>query len=740
MADTKIDQRQAESWAQEKTLEKLVRAVGNSNTILQDISAGKASKLDLSALQQGVNRAGSAVRTSAEDVGRATSDLKKSMTSVGSTVSYEMKQYGRNISSASDLASQFGRNLKDMGDFIGRGLGKVLPGAGIAVGAFGAAVGYTVTQLQKSRDAFSEMTQSGLLFGGNVLDFASDVARAGLDIREFSYTAGRFSEALVVTGERNFLRSITALRESFARFNIQPREGAEYFAEFLDQMRLSGSAFFMTQSQMEDAFKVTIEQQQTIANLTGRSIKQQQAEARRLQESKKYQALEAGMTPEMNQRLTALRTQYATVFGAEGFEQIVNLARLGAVQSTDFTTMMTTQFSGLLEQLGAAVNTALETGQFGQVEAIKQRMFEQLKGMEGTDAYRQASVMLLGSGRAPGGAGELLEFRRRNIAAAMYGTREEVPPRTPGQPTVDETTRQINLAASLFQQKVGEMNAEATKAASQGLKSMTEGVELLNTKMKELNFDKLATDLKRELGFLEGIGETLGKVVTKISDATDLPPGVVYGAGGLGALGLWAGAKKAIGGAFNLGGKAMSAIPALAGPGGGAPMSGAGGLLSRLLKIGGGLAGAKSVYDVSQGQYGDALESALAAGTAFAPGWWKALPAAALTGTSLYRRGWMDTFGSMQTPDVDARRLRIGEMASQMSVRPMTAPELEPGQRASDEQLARLQAYITKLEEEYNANLARQRAGENVGELLNRLYKAITDQTDKLEKAIGQTQ
>ena len=736
MADTKIDQRQAESWAQEKTLEKLVRAVGNSNTILQDISAGKASKLDLSALQQGVNRAGSAVRTSAEDVGRATSDLKKSMNSVGSTVSYEMKQYGRNISSASDLASQFGRNLKDMGDFLGRGLGKVLPGAGIAVGAFGAAVGYTVTQLQKSRDAFSEMTQSGLLFGGNVLDFASDVARAGLDIREFSYTAGRFSEALVVTGERNFLRSITSLRESFARFNIQPREGAEYFAEFLDQMRLSGSAFFMTQSQMEDAFKVTIQQQQTIANLTGRSIKQQQAEARRLQESKKYQALEAGMTPEMKQRLTALQTQYATVFGAEGFEQIVNLARLGAVQSTDFTTMMTTQFGGLLEQLGAAVNTALETGQFGQVEAIKQRMFEQLKGMEGTDAYRQASVMLLGSGRAPGGAGELLEFRRRNIAAAMYGTREEVPPRTPGQPTVDETTRQINLAASLFQQKVGEMNAEATKAASQGLKSMTEGVELLNTKMKELDFVKLGNDMKRELGFLEGLGEAVSKVVSKASEATGVPGEVIAG---LGAVGLWAGAKKAIGGAFSLGGKAMSAIPALAGPGGGA-MSGAGGLLSRVLKIGGGLAGAKSVYDVSQGQYGDALESALAAGTTFAPGWWKALPAALLTGTSLYRRGWIDTFGSMQAPDVDARRLRIGEMASQMSVRPMTAPVLEPGQRASDEQLARLQAYITKLEEEYNANLARQRAGENVGELLNRLYKAITDQTDILEKAIGQTQ
>ena len=191
-------------------------------------------------------------------------------------------------------------------ELLGSGLGKLTSGMplfGAAIAGVTSVLTSLVAQVFASRDTFTTMIQSGILFNGSLSEFNTLTAQAGLSIEQFGTIAQQSSGAIKAMGEQRFLAATTQLRKTFVDFNLSVQQGTEYFGEYLETQRLSGLYFESVRGREMEAFQANIKQQQELALLTGAQVSEQRRAARARADSARYRAQLASMSPAERARI-----------------------------------------------------------------------------------------------------------------------------------------------------------------------------------------------------------------------------------------------------------------------------------------------------------------------------------------------------------------------------------------------------------------------------------------------------
>jgi hypothetical protein len=286
-----LDERQSDSWAQEDTLTRLLLATSNTNKILSTMAKSKGLSLDgVRELDQAVGRVAPSVRglgPAAEEGARgiltykeALNNLRYNTTRLGSTMdgiirgtADPMRALPGALSGAGNAVAAFANRMGVRGRLITGGLQ-----------ALGISAGAAAARFMDSAEAYRSMISTGILFDGSITGMISSVRSSGVSLQQASQIIQNRSQALIIGGETQFFRTVGSMGETFARFGMTMDQGAETMAELMDQQRITGSLFSMSQQDIIAANTKQLNQMQAISRLTGVSIRQQTEERRRIGE------------------------------------------------------------------------------------------------------------------------------------------------------------------------------------------------------------------------------------------------------------------------------------------------------------------------------------------------------------------------------------------------------------------------------------------------------------------------
>jgi hypothetical protein len=462
-------------WAKERTLADLVSQVRISNRILTRIGGDNAKDLEhLTTLDnqagkaaQGLQQTTAKLRITEQAVEDLETSLYKSRRRYDQ-MSERMEAWGRNLSSSQGAARSFGGFLETTGNKLGQSL-STLPVAGPALGAAMAgitiATSMAITRIIEARDTFGEMVQGGLLFNGNIMQFAADVRETGLTLGQFSQIAQRFNTSLVLMGEQRYLRSINNLTTTFGQLGLNAQQGAEFLAEYVDQSRLTSSAYFRTQEQQEAAFKENIIQQTALARLTGLSVREQQAERRRTAERTSMRLMAAQLGQEQRVVFDQLLGPLSNILGTEGATgMLLQVFGKGATRAGGAAAQTVgPEFMAELQQAVASGNAQSFVGNLPQLMGGVLQMAQRLPAM---------------AGEAGGPAAQLAEQVVRALAPAQMAQdparAQQFRDLLAGTTTaLDASSQAVMNTTREFEKAIGALDGAFTRMAGSILESLT---------------------------------------------------------------------------------------------------------------------------------------------------------------------------------------------------------------------------------------------------------------------------
>lgn len=449
-----------------------------ANEILEERRAAR-NRAKKDAQEQEDNKRRDKRRRKVEDYQRSFSDLS------------------RNLMSGANTADGFGRILDRAGDRavtaiagLPWGIGTVL---GITAAGFQAAIGYVITSLTITRETFVDLYQSGIRFDGSILEMRKSVTAAGLTISDFDRIAKTASQTISKFGEKRFLDSTTRLAKTFTEFGLTAAQGSEYFAEYLENSRLTGTLYFKTMEEQEKAFERNIKQQYEINRLTGVSVKAQRDAQRKLREESEYQLMMANVAPQMREAIEKIENKLS-LFGTDFAKEAATLFGTGAVRP-----------GGELATLGTFAP---------EIIAMLRR------GPEAFDAEEMGKVMVrvterLGPGMVAGLALKYPAMMNMLARGRQVGLSMTPPPegaKTPAE-KLDETTLATIKTMNAVDLAFKKLNSTLTDLAQKGL--ATFGPQLLSgaeglEKFAQDPMGTLTAAPARIADYLGGIGSDTG--------------------------------------------------------------------------------------------------------------------------------------------------------------------------------------------------------------------------------------
>lgn len=462
-------------WAKERTLADLVSQVRVSNKILASIGGDKAK--DLEHLVNLDKEAGKAAQglggttTRLKSTNQAVEDLETSLYKSRrryDEMSSRMETWGRNLSSSQGAARSFGTILESTGNKVGQALSAMPiagPALGVAMAGITVATSMAITRIIEARDTFGEMVQGGLLFNGNIMQFAADVRETGLTLSQFSQIAQRFNTSLVLMGEQRYLRSINNLTTTFGQLGLNAQQGAEFLAEYVDQSRLTSSAYFRTQEQQELAFRENIIQQTALARLTGLSVKEQQAERRRTAERTSMRLMAAQLSAEQRGVYDQLLGPLSNILGPDGAAGLMlQMFGKGATRAGGAAALTVgPEFMGALQQAVSSGDTQSFMGNLPQLLTGVLQMVQRLPAMSGEGSgpaaqLAEQTVRAMTAAQMAQDPRRAQEFRNLILGTAV--------PLDAASQAVMNTTRE-------FEKAIGALDGAFTRMAGSILDSLT---------------------------------------------------------------------------------------------------------------------------------------------------------------------------------------------------------------------------------------------------------------------------
>jgi hypothetical protein len=401
-----------ENWASERVLERIAKATEKSASSLATILQKQGTAL--TGFSQSVNQADESVDNLAESLEitakaggkytRAITDLlqitNKASRDKKNQTDYEKESFAfakrnryaavREFSKSLTGPNGVGSAIGNLGQYIEKGIG-TMPVVGPAIGFAAGALTGLAQQLFQSRDTFMSMVDQGIMFGGSVTKFRADVAGAGLTVDQFAAIAQNSGAAIQQFGENNFLKTTNSMQSFFEEFGLKLQDGNEWFAEYLENSRLSGTLYLRSIEEQKVAFEESVKQQRELNKLTGASGKKQREEERRLAEMKKLNFLLASVS---NDQATAMEKAGRVLINGLG----AKAEEVEAIKLQAITGAPTKVGADLQQVIGAPmfnqIMDAMRTGQTDIIaspefrEQLAQR-YEQLSKTQPGMAYGQ---------------------------------------------------------------------------------------------------------------------------------------------------------------------------------------------------------------------------------------------------------------------------------------------------------------------------------------------------------------
>lgn len=419
------------NWASAQVLERIAKATEKSSTSLSTILEKQGKSL--TGFSQSVEEADESLDDLARSLGSTSKvgrNYKRSLTDLlhithkasrdkKNQIDYEKQQFDWEKTKRYNAVKDFSKSLtgpqgatsiiSKLGQNIEQGLGTI-PVLGPAIGFAAGALTGLAQQLFQSRDTFMSMVDQGIMFGGSITQFRADVAGAGLTVDQFAAIAQNSGAAIQQFGEKNFLKTTNSMQSFFEEFGLNLQAGNEWFAEYLENSRLSGTLYLRSIEEQKVAFEESVKQQRELSRLTGVSVKRQREEERRLAESKKLQFLLASVS---NDQATAMEKAGKSLIGIGAKAEEVEALKMQAI-------------TGAPTKLGADLQQVIGAPLFSQImEAMRTGQTDILNSPEFREqlAQRYEQLSKTQTGMAYGQRGQELIERMGMLVAARESVR-----------------------------------------------------------------------------------------------------------------------------------------------------------------------------------------------------------------------------------------------------------------------------------------------------------------------------
>jgi hypothetical protein len=438
----------SDNWAKKETLDRIAKASERSADYLQDML--DSSNRGLRSLANATTQSASSTRASGraqQETGEKTKSLGKAIGNLYTTLknnANERERTGR-------AAREFGTSLSDSSTMFRNATTRVttavssLPLLGPVIGVAIGAITGLVSQLLSTKDTFMTMVDSGIMFDGSISGFRVAVGNAGLTAEEFATLVEQSGQAIKVFGENKFLQSTLRLRQTFDDLGISITQGNEYFAEYLENSRLSNNLYFRTQAEHEQGFIDNLKLMKEQARLTGVTVRQQRDQQRELRQSLEYQLMIRSLSPSRRTYIESQTNAITPVAGADFAREFFTFVETRAPVAGGF--LQTTQQFGGGQQLQALAERARRGEQLSPedfqnaIVAIPEHVFGMaLRSLRGSNPQLAERLMAL---RLPAEKAAFNRARARGPNAPPTGISPEVQLLTAGQAALKNTLSQF---------------------------------------------------------------------------------------------------------------------------------------------------------------------------------------------------------------------------------------------------------------------------------------------------------
>jgi hypothetical protein len=461
----------ADDWAKKVILDRIAKATESSAESLQDML--NSSSRGLRSLETATTQSASSTRASSQaqrEAAERSKGLGKAFGDLYTTLKngqLERERSGR-------AAREFGTSLSDSGAMFRSATQRVttavssLPLLGPIIGVGIGAISGFVSQLLSTRDTFINVVDSGIMFDGSISGFRVAVGNAGLTAEQFGALVEQSGQAIKLFGENKFLDSTLRLRSTFDALGISITQGNEYFAEYLENSRLSSNLYFRTEEEHRLGFEDNLKLMREQARLTGVSVRQQRDQQRALAQSLEYQVMIRSLSPARRQYIESQRAAILPAAGADFANEFFTFVQTRAPKSGGFLQALQTlgggqQIQALAERARRGEQLSIEDFQ-NAIVAIPERVFGQaLAQLRGSNPELVARLMDV---RMPAEAA----VRARAIA------RGETPPPSALAPEVEALTAAqaaVQIALSQFQSAITSFGATLLRAVTPQILTLT---------------------------------------------------------------------------------------------------------------------------------------------------------------------------------------------------------------------------------------------------------------------------
>jgi hypothetical protein len=376
MADTRIDERQAATWAQEQTLKDLLLVTKNTNSAILKYVGEKLGDETLKEIQRGNNIAQRGIqeaKKSADDF-RTKSDLKlkDAFADLQKEMKYTIQGIKKSLSSGDfeGALSNTGEALKQSSKSVfevTRGFGTTGRVLGTVTAGLMAYVGVTATLLtvmNSLNSEFGKLYESGINVRGGLTGLTSASMEIGITTGELVTTFTQFGAAVTSLGTDRTLKlakDFTKLRSETSALGLTNQGAVEALLEYTELQRQNGLLSSMTNDELIKGTKEYYAQITAVSAVTGKQRKEIERGIRARAADLDYQLVLRSLPKEMQKNIQKTMNQMEQLgpAGAKAAQDVVTSVIAGkGVAGLDAATRNALNASGLTDTFQSMADKA----------------------------------------------------------------------------------------------------------------------------------------------------------------------------------------------------------------------------------------------------------------------------------------------------------------------------------------------------------------------------------------------
>jgi hypothetical protein len=317
----------------------------------------------------------------------------------------------------SDMVGMFGSLIKQ------------IPYLGAALGPFADGILMIVQRMETTFLAFQNLTNSGISFGGSLIDMRLKVQASGLSIKDFTDVARNNADIFATMGgdtqkgADRFLKALASLFGSgstvvdgLSGLGVSAQQGAEYLAMYYrSQGSMNKQGLDNTQKTSEGVLQM-VQQFQYLAESTGKRRDQIEAEIKAAQDEANWKAYTAGLSVEAAAEANQKYMTAMTVGGKDLGEMVRTGIMTGVVVPlTETQKQADALMGGAQTEAAKAIVNAKGTQEERAKQIDKALAGQAIAADKFVETYGTVNALIMGQTGKGMVASDILANRNRNM-------------------------------------------------------------------------------------------------------------------------------------------------------------------------------------------------------------------------------------------------------------------------------------------------------------------------------------